>query len=145
MAKYEHKGVGIELSGRGDFVATVGGKHRVFASVTSAKKAIDKAEGFVQFTALRDRNWQDPKGSDALVRVTIVGVSKKGGRGWANQPVWVDADGHEYGSVYADTPANEAALAAQAALKIRHDEETTRMRAERDAASEAVVNLTPAR
>jgi hypothetical protein len=89
MAKYEHKGVGIELSGRGDFVATVGGKHRVFASVTSAKKAIDKAEGFVQFTALRDRNWQDPKGSDALVRVTIVGVSKKGGRGWATQPVWV--------------------------------------------------------
>lgn len=138
MAAYEHKGVKIELNESvGEFSAKISGKLRWFASVASAKKAIDKAVTFEKFSALRGPNYGE-KG--AFIAFTVAGVSSKRGN---HHPRFTDEAGREWLTVYADTPANRAALTARAELRKRQDAEAERMRSERLAADKAVVKITP--
>lgn len=117
---YSHKGIEIEFrESRSDFLATILGKRVAAPSLVAMKKKIDaaKAENFQTFTALREREYNDPKGKD-LFKVTIVGKSKTASK-W-NRGAFVDDQGKHHSRLLPDTPeaialwkTHEAARAAE--------------------------------
>lgn len=121
--EYEHKGIKIAFDAdKGQFSARIAGEFVKAASLSAIKKRIDKSETFEQFAALvRPRGWGS---RSEFERVTIVGIKKPVGKqSWSNTTKWIDSNGHEYEIAHPDTPDNEAALNARAALQKKHYEE----------------------
>ena len=142
--KWTHKGVEIEFDATdGKFRAKFNGQRQQFPSLAAAKKAIDKGETFKPFTALRKRNWDDPKGVE-YVEVQIVGIANpRGNISYNNKPKWVTAEGHHMPDVYEDTPENRQALADRSAMFDRHSAEEEKRREEKQAMNERVKLLKP--
>lgn len=133
---WKHQGIEITLSDGGHFVATITGRVTRKPSLDAIRKAIDnsKKSTFKPFTGLREEEHYDKgKGNkDALVRVTVVGITKapRGSRTSGEHEFLLDSGAtlNVYRSLYEDSEANREAIRAYRAFMA----ETDRIKIERE-------------
>lgn len=125
----EHKGIAITFDEtRGEFTAyDKSGKLVRKPSLAAMKKALDAADKFEPFNALREADYRDHRTQpDAdYIQCRVIGVQKPPGKqSWHNKPQWIiEGDSRRERRVWPDTPETLAALREYNAAIARHREE----------------------
>lgn len=132
MAEFTHKGVKIELTPTGQFVALVHGKRTTCHSLDAMKKRIDKKPAFEPFKALVMETYRHQFQERLIVAL------KASRKSYGASRYWVDEHDNQLASVYKDTPENRARMTELFALLKANNEARERMRQEEISAREAL-------
>lgn len=136
MSNFNHKGVEISIDKSGKFTAKVGGQLVKKSSLDAIRKAIDGANIFEPFKALR-LAW-----GSRVEEIVIVGIANSR-KAYGARLKWRTEGGGEYDAVYASTPENRAALEAYLTRCAEDKKESDRRQELRQAMLDAVAEMRP--